>query len=130
MGIISNLRDADSAPIGGLGSGEVKWHSDQSYVSNPATGCLLYAVELPGDGGITSWASLTTASEALPDGLRAAITGKRAIYSYSKRLAGYSAVDAAISPEMKARTPDVTHLLLQRHPVTGREALYFEPKRR
>ena len=29
---ISNLRDAKNVPIGGLGSGELDWHTDQLYM--------------------------------------------------------------------------------------------------
>src|SRR5216683_4971584 len=38
VGLISNLKDAQAKPIGGLGDGEIQWHSDQSYMLNPATG--------------------------------------------------------------------------------------------
>jgi taurine dioxygenase len=31
VGVISNLKDAKGKPIGGLGDGELQWHSDQSY---------------------------------------------------------------------------------------------------
>src|SRR5436853_7920399 len=31
IGLISNLKDAQGKPIGGLGDGEIQWHSDQSY---------------------------------------------------------------------------------------------------
>ena len=51
VGLISNLRDNQSNPIGGLGDGELQWHSDQSYMLHPATGAMLYALELPPEGG-------------------------------------------------------------------------------
>src|SRR6202162_1688396 len=38
VGLISNLKDAQARPIGGLGDGEIEWHSDQSYMIHPATG--------------------------------------------------------------------------------------------
>jgi taurine dioxygenase len=53
VGLISNLKDAQAKPIGGLGDGEIQWHSDQSYMLNPATGAMLYALELPPEGGAT-----------------------------------------------------------------------------
>ena len=44
---VSNLQDARNVPIGGLGSGELKWHTDQSYMQEPATGAVLHAFEAP-----------------------------------------------------------------------------------
>jgi hypothetical protein len=29
--VLSNLKDGLGRPIGGLGEGELQWHSDQSY---------------------------------------------------------------------------------------------------
>jgi taurine dioxygenase len=127
VGIISNLRNNVGQAIGGLGDGELQWHSDQSYVTKPATGCLLYAVEIPAAGGDTLWANLERAYEALPLRLRARIEGRQGIFSYSKRLAGYGAEDRAITPEMRAQTPDVIHDLVQRNPMTGRCSVYFDP---
>lgn len=123
---ISNLKDAQGKPIGGLGDGEIEWHSDQSYMLQPATGAMLYAVELPPQGGTTSWADLSAAYAGLPDRLRCAIDGRRAVFSYVKRLAGYQGVDRVISEEARRKTPPVTHPLVHTHPVTGKRALYLD----
>jgi taurine dioxygenase len=93
VGVISNPRDGQGKPIGGLGDGEIQWHSDQSYMLNPATGAMLYALELPPEGGVTSWVDLCAAYAGLPDRLKRAVEGRRAIFSYAKRLAGYQGVD-------------------------------------
>ena len=69
VGVISNLKDAQARPIGGLGDGELQWHSDQSYMMNPATGATLYALELPPQGGRTSWVDLAAAYAAFPERL-------------------------------------------------------------
>src|SRR6267154_6791677 len=84
VGLISNLKDGQARPIGGLGDGEIQWHSDQSYMMNPATGAMLYALELPPEGGATSWMDLCAAYAGLPDRLKRAVEGKRAIFSYVK----------------------------------------------
>ena len=126
VSLISNLKDAQAKPIGGLGDGEIQWHSDQSYMLNPATGAMLYALELPPEGGSTSWADLCAAYAALPDRLKRTIEGRRAVFSYVKRLAGYQGVDRVISEEARRRTPPILHPLVHTHPVTGRMALYLD----
>lgn len=126
VGIISNLQTSAGEAVGGLGDGEVKWHSDQSYVQRPATGCALYAAELPSEGGDTLWANLADAYEALPPRLKQAVEGRKGVFSYAKRLAGYRAADQGTA-EMRAKTPDVVHDLVQKHPGTGKTSLYFDP---
>jgi len=126
VGLISNLKDGQARPIGGLGDGEIQWHSDQSYMMNPATGAMLYALELPPEGGTTSWVDLCAAYAGLPDRLRHIVEGKRAVFSYVKRLAGYQRGDRVISEEAKRKTPPVLHPLVHTHPVTGRKALYLD----
>jgi taurine dioxygenase len=126
VGLISNLKDGQARPIGGLGDGEIQWHSDQSYMMNPATGAMLYALELPSEGGTTSWVDLCAAYAGLPDRLKRMVEGRRAVFSYVKRLAGYQGVDRVISEEAKRKTPPVLHPLAHTHPVTGRKALYLD----
>src|SRR5712691_7697995 len=93
IGVISNLKDGQGKPIGGLGDGEIEWHSDQSYMMHPATGAALYALELPPAGGTTSWLDLRAAHAGLPEHLRRAIAGRSAVFSYVKRLSGYQGKD-------------------------------------
>jgi len=126
VGVISNLKDGQGKPIGGLGDGEIQWHSDQSYMLNPATGAMLYALELPTEGGATAWVDLSAAYAGLPDRLKRAVEGRRAVFDYAKRLAGYQGVDRVISEEARRRTPPILHPLVHRHPVTGRAALYLD----
>src|ERR1700681_4580095 len=84
--VLSNLKDGLGRPIGGLGDGELQWHSDQSYTLQPATGAALYALELPPEGGETFWVDLRAAYAGLPRPLRAQLTGKRGVFDYAKRL--------------------------------------------
>jgi taurine dioxygenase len=55
--VVSNL-DERGKPVrenAGLGSGEVVWHSDNSYIEKPPAGSMLYAIDIPdGGGGDTS----------------------------------------------------------------------------
>ena len=125
--VLSNLKDGFGRPIGGLGDGELQWHSDQSYMVKPATGAALYALELPPEGGETSWVDLRAAYAAMPRKLRARLSGQRGIFDYTKRLAGYGRdSDQNISEEAKAKTPPVTHALVRAHPETGDRSLYLD----
>ncbi|HLG49167.1 MAG TPA: TauD/TfdA family dioxygenase [Reyranella sp.] len=127
IGLITNLRGSDGNPLGGLGDGEVEWHSDQTYMANPATGAGLHAVEIPPDGGRTFWANLVAAYEALPERLKQAIEGKNAVFRYQKRLNKYKGADQNLPAEGRKRTPDVLHPLVHVHPLSGRKALYLDP---
>jgi taurine dioxygenase len=125
--VLSNLKDGFGRPIGGLGDGELQWHSDQSYMQQPATGAALYALELPPEGGETFWVDLRAAYAGLPRQLRGKIAGKRGVFDYTKRLAGYGRdTDQQISEEAKRRTPPVTHALVRAHPETGDRSLYLD----
>jgi len=127
ISLITNLRGSNGNPLGGLGDGEVEWHSDQAYMANPATGAGLHAVEIPGDGGRTFWANLIAAYEALPERLKQAVEGKSALFRYQKRLDMYKDADRKLSEEGRKRTPDVLHPLVHTHPRTGKKALYLDP---
>lgn len=125
--VLSNLKDGLGRAIGGLGDGELEWHSDQSYMVKPATGAALHALELPPEGGETFWVDLRAAYAGLPRRLRATVTGKRGIFDYTKRLAGYGRdSDQKISEEVKRLTPPVKHALVRRHPETGDPSLYLD----
>ena len=122
---ISNLRNAANEPIGGLGSGELDWHTDQSYMQMPATGAILHGIEVPTNGPKTYWANLALAYSSLPELTKQRLEGKRGIFSYAKRVSGY---DQEQTPEeVRRKTPDVTHALVNQHPVTGLKALYLDP---
>lgn len=124
--LVSNLRGPNGDVIGGLGSGELAWHTDQSFVAYPATGCLLYATELPPDNPDTSWANLRLAYAALPDPLREAVQGKVAGFSYAQRVSNYAPGNEPPT-DIAARVPPVWHNLVNQDPRTGAHALYLDP---
>jgi taurine dioxygenase len=123
---ISNMKNSRGRSIGGLGSGELGWHTDQSYVANPATGSILYMVEMPRDRANTYWANLHLAYEALPAETRRRIEGLYAVYDYVKRQSTYDD-EKPMSAELRRRTPPVAHPLVSTHPVSGRKSLYLDP---
>ncbi|MGE0312296.1 MAG: TauD/TfdA dioxygenase family protein [Lautropia sp.] len=125
----STLRYADGRTVGGFAGGEeVDWHSDQTFRPNPATGAMLYGVEVPPKGGRFYWANQYLAFESLPADVRALIDGRTGRYSYAKRLGVFQASELASSVErLKREHPDVRHPVVLTHPQTGRKALYADP---
>ena len=123
---ISNMKDASGRSIGGLGSGELDWHSDQSYMTHPATGALLYMVEMPNEGGTTYWANLQQAYDALNEETRSQIADLEAIYDYAKRQSSYDD-EAPLSASLRRKTPPVLHPLVCVNPQTRRQSLYIDP---
>ncbi|MCA8928404.1 MAG: TauD/TfdA family dioxygenase [Alphaproteobacteria bacterium] len=123
---ISNLLDRNGTAIGGLGAGEITWHSDQSYQADPATGSFLYGVEIPADQGATEFANLRLAYATLPPALKALADRAWGVFSYAHRAAAYDESPDA-SARARAKSPDVQHPLVNRHPTQGWGALYLDP---
>jgi taurine dioxygenase len=65
INIISNVREGGK-PIGQLGNGEASWHSDSGFVEIPPAGSVLHALEIPPEGGNTSFLDMYAALETLP----------------------------------------------------------------
>ena len=129
--IISNL-DASGKPVldnGGLGSYEVVWHTDNSYVAVPPAGSMLYALEVPvNGGGDTSFNNQYLAYDELPDDLKRAIEGKYQVHDSSRNSAGVLRPGVKL-PTKPEEVEGPTHPLVRVHPVTGKRALYLGRRR-
>ena len=131
VGIISNL-DKNGVPVkdnGGLGSLEVVWHSDNSYVEVPPAGSMLYSLEVPiNGGGDTSFNNQYLAYEELPDDLKRAIEGRFQRQDSSRNSAGVLRPTAKL-PTRPEEVEGPIHPLVRVHPVTGKRALYLGRRR-
>ena len=107
-----------------LGSYELVWHTDMSYNPLPPRASLLYALEVPADGGNTGFLNMYAAYETLPDGLKHAIEGKTCIHDSSRNSAGElrKGFQRTLDPR---RTPGAVHPLVRLHPITERKALFL-----
>jgi len=126
--ILSNMRGQDGEPLGGLANKGLTWHTDQSYYAEPVTGCFLYGVELPANGGGTRWASLYRAYETLSENMKEAVDGLVGTFSYRARAGTVTKAEDNHDRVRRIReTPDVKHPLVNVNPATGRKALYIDP---
>jgi taurine dioxygenase len=131
ISILSNL-DSDGNPVmenAGLGSLEVVWHSDNSYIEEPPAGSTLYAREIPDDAtGKTSFNNQYLAYEEMPPDLKKPIEGKRSKQDASRNSAG-TLRPGVRKPERPEDVPGPMHPMVRKHPVTGRNALYLGRRR-
>lgn len=120
---ISNIIE-DGKPIGGLGSAEANWHTDMSYIEDPPTASLLYAVEVPPEGGDTLFCDMAGAFDILPAALRERARGMTLKHDAAHDSVGglRRGFDHAESP---VQAPGCIHPMVMKHPETQREALYL-----
>ncbi|CAN5837589.1 TauD/TfdA family dioxygenase [soil metagenome] len=114
----------DGKPVGGLGSYELVWHTDMSYNPLPPRASLLYALEVPPDGGNTGFLNMYTAYDTLAPELKHAIEGRTCIHDSSRNSAGELRKGFQRTLDVR-HTPGAVHPLVRRHPVTGRSALFL-----
>lgn len=125
--VISNVKVGGKA-IGTLGDGEAVWHSDMNYQEEPPTGSLLYALEVPPEGGNTGFSNMYTALDTLPDDLRRRIYGLSIKHDSSTNSGGFLRYGA--QPVTDVRTcPGAVHPMVTTHPETGRKALFLGRRR-
>ena len=111
------------------------WHTDHSYDAEPALGSVLVARELPTSGGNTKFLSTYDAFEVLPAWLQERLRGMRAVHSAKHAFGTTSArIQQWIDPKFELENPEVadglgtvTHPVVIRHPLSGREALFVNP---
>ena len=114
--VISNARFGDLG-VGALGSGELEWHTDMSYVPNPPSASILYAVKVPATGGETEFLDMTQAYETLPGDLEAVCRDLEAFHSAAHTSAG-TRRDAEDDG-------GAIHPIVLSHPESGCPALYL-----
>jgi len=129
--VVSNLDDEGNPTVdnGDLGSLEVLWHTDNSFVEVPPAGTFLYALEAPHNGGgDTSFSNQYLAWETLPAHLKEAAWGLYQKHDWSRNSAGRLRITATL-PKTIEDVLGPVHPLVRRHPYSGRLALYLGRRR-
>ena len=116
MGRPKGIRDAGS-----------NWHSDYSYKQVPANATMLYALEVPEDGGDTIFADLAAAYDALPEKKKQQLDGLqvRQQYRWSRDQSHPESRWLLLNDTERGKTPEVIHPLVRTHPETGRKGLFI-----
>ncbi|HEX3500988.1 MAG TPA: TauD/TfdA family dioxygenase [Stellaceae bacterium] len=125
--VVSNVVE-NGVPIGSLGAGEAVWHTDMSYLAEPPKASMLYALEIPPNGGNTGLVNMYAVYEALPADLKQRLAGLRVKHDGTYNSVGY--LRAGVIPADDPRdAPGMLHPLVCTHPETGRKCLYLGRRR-
>jgi taurine dioxygenase len=95
------------------------WHTDITFVANPAAASILRGVVIPPYGGDTLWTNLEAAYEALSLPVRTLLDGLQAVHRWH----GYD----HRTKEGKGGRPSAVHPVVRVHPETGRRSLFVNP---
>ena len=107
--VMSNLGPDGKPTHRSSPAGNYHWHTDKPYYRAPPLLTMLYAVELPPEGGDTAFANMAMAYDALPDEMKSRLAGLR----------------VAFRPAFDASRSGADHPLVRTHPDTGRKSLYI-----
>ena len=128
--LIGNLKEGGQYRSLFVNSRE-EWHADLTYTATPNKATMLYALNVPPEGGDTMFADMVAAYDSLGEGLRAAIEGRGAVYDYVCMDAVLREHDPGRPPltaETRRKLAPVTHPLAPTHPATGQRSLYLSPE--
>lgn len=97
------------------------WHTDSSFKPVPANASLLYIQQIPPVGGMTEFADLRAAYDALPATEQALLEGKVALHSIatSRARMGFQ-----MSADENKAYPRVPQAMLRTHRQSGRRSIY------
>lgn len=106
------------------------WHSDYSYKLVPASATMLLGIDIPDEGGDTLFADAEAAFADLPEQTKQHLRTLRVRHQYrwSPDKEDPWARWKYIGQEERDATPEITHPLVRRHPDTGRETLFVQPR--
>jgi len=104
------------------------WHTDVTFLAQPALGALLSAQQLPPSGGDTLWSSGIAAWEALSAPWQRLLAGLQAEHDFLK---SFPAHRFARTPDERTRWeqarrdhPPLLHPVVRTHPESGRQGLF------
>jgi len=104
---------------------DLEWHPDQIQYEDTARASLLYALEVPAEGGDTCFACTYSGYDFLDDTLRQKIDGLYGLNSVEGLHDYLDRVGLGHSFTRREQYESYRRPLVRIHPRTGRRALYF-----
>lgn len=120
--VVSNLKDDTGKEMGALGASEAFWHADMTYLDDVPLCSLLYALEVPDEGGDTGFSNQYMSFDSLPDDLATRIRGHELVHDHVHNSAG-DVTPNWDEQENPMETPGAQHPIAVSHHATGRKHL-------
>ena len=121
---IGNITDGQGKPLSFFARGGFGWHTDGTAACHVNAATLLYAVEVPRDGGDTLFLSSADAYDRAPDELKSKLENVSLMASFHAHNDPLLETDPEsfipLSAEEREAIPPVWHRIVQTHPLTGR----------
>lgn len=126
---IGNITDTNGKPLSFFARGGFGWHTDGTAACHVNAATLLYAVEVPRDGGDTLFCCSTDAYQRAPDELRRKLENVSLLASFHAHNDPLLETDSdafiPLTPTEREALPPVWHRIVQTHPVTGNKLFYL-----
>src|SRR3569623_2054979 len=104
------------------------WHTDVTFIETPPLGAVLYARQLPADGGDTLWCNMRAAFEALSPTMQSILSQFDAVHDFARGFPARGTVAKAAGADKHARAsedhPPVIHPVIRTPPETGEDSLF------
>ena len=123
INIVSNQHRDDEGKLIKRGS---NWHTDHTNHECPPKCTVLYAVDVPSQGGNTAICNMQKAFEHLPDRLKKKIEGRETV-NVNQGRAAVRISPKAVKRENEQKSIAVKHPIIRTHPENHRKAIFFHP---
>lgn len=121
---LTNL-DADGNPTGKHpDKGTLEWHTDGSWRDRCGQATIMYAEQVPDDGGETWFCDMYGAYESLDAPTKAQLDGLQVFHSLDFSRNRRHGEDP-MTETQKAQVPPVAHPIVRIHPETGRQCIFL-----
>lgn len=117
-----NIKPVDDPGHKSFTLGTSAWHIDSSFRTLPSKASMLYALEMPEEGGDTMFADTTLAYDALPEDEKAALEDMVIIHDFEETRRRHNLPPRP--PEVQAATPPARQPLVAER-ENGRRALFI-----
>ena len=117
-----NIKPVDDPGHKSFTLGTSSWHIDSSFRTLPSKASMLYAIEMPAEGGDTMFADTTLAYDALSEAEKTALDQLVIVHDFEETRRRHKLPPRP--PEVRAATPPARHPLVAERD-TGRRALFI-----